>query len=31
MGTHYGLGAGYWAGDNFCIHGIYLPTVLRNG
>ena len=31
MGTHYGLGAGYWAGDNFCSHGIYLPTVLRDG
>ena len=31
MGAVYGLGAGYWAGDNFCSYGIYLPTVLRDG
>ena len=31
MGTHYGLGAGYWGGDNVCSSGLYLPIVLRDG
>ena len=26
----YRLGSGYWAGDNFCSHGIYLTVLMRD-